>query len=91
VTDDILWGLFQISFVFIFSSDGGTDSALFNYLQYSATHMTKWQAVGTAWMVFLLTVVEEAVLNPNLNGEEKLKKAGKITLFGIATGKLLFF
>ena len=91
VTDDILWGLFQISLVFVFSSDGGTDSALLNHLHYSATNISKWQALGTAWMIFLLTVIEEAALNPNLNGEEKLKKAGKIALVGVTTGKLLFF
>ena len=29
--------------------------------------------------------------HPNLNGDEKLKKAGKIALVGVTTGKLLFF
>ncbi|KAL3925323.1 MAG: hypothetical protein SGILL_000480 [Bacillariaceae sp.] len=91
VTDDMLWGLFQILFVFVFSSDGGTSSALFNYLHYSATNMTKWQGVGTAWMIFLLTVIEEAVLNPKLSGEEKLKKAGWIAAVAVTTGKLVFF
>jgi hypothetical protein len=52
---------------------------------------TNRQAIGTAWILFLLTVIEDAWLNPNLSKEEKWRKASWIGVVAIGTGKLLFF
>lgn len=69
-TDDLLWGVFQISFVVF---DQG-----------------RFEAVGHAWLVFMLSVLEEAVLNPDLKPEQKVKKVAIIAAVAYASGKLVF-
>jgi hypothetical protein len=52
---------------------------------------THWQTLVMAWMIFLLTVLEEAWLDESLTSEKKWRKAMWIAAAAIATGKLAFF
>jgi len=69
-TDDVLWGVFQISFVFLDQSFG--------------------QALAYAWLLFLLTVLEEAVFNPKLKRRDRMKRLGWIIVTGYFCQRLVF-
>lgn len=69
-TDDIIWGVIQISFVFF--------------------NQTYLQAVGHAWMIFLLTILEEAVFNPKLDKKQKGKRVVWVVITGYMTDKLVY-
>jgi hypothetical protein len=69
-TDDIIWGVLQISFVFF--------------------NQTYLQAVGHAWMIFLLTILEEVVFNPKLDRKQKGKRVVLVIITGYMTGKLVY-
>jgi len=68
-TDDIIWGVFQASFVLLDQTIG--------------------KALAYAWLLFLLTVLEEALLNPKLNKGQKLRRLGWIVICGYYSGKLV--
>jgi hypothetical protein len=70
-TDDVVWGVLQISFVFF--------------------NQTYFQAVGHAWMVFLLTILEDAVFNPKLDKKQKSKRLICVVISGYMTGKLVYW
>jgi hypothetical protein len=52
---------------------------------------TNWQTFVVAWLVFLLTVLEEAILDPSLSKKQKWRKAMWIGAVAVTTGKLAFF
>lgn len=68
-TDDIIWGVFQASFVLLDQTIG--------------------KALAYAWLLFLLTVLEEAVFNPKLSKEQRLKRFCWILATGYFSGKLV--
>ena len=68
-TDDIIWGVFQSSFVLLDQTIG--------------------KALAYAWLLFLLTILEEAILNPKLNKEQRLKRLGWIVITGYYSGRLV--
>ena len=68
-TDDIIWGIFQTSFVLLDQNIG--------------------KALAYAWLLFLLTILEEALLNPKLNKEQRLRRLGWIVVTGYYSGKLV--
>ena len=68
--DDIVWGVFQISFV------------LFD--------VGRWQAIGHAWMVFLLHVLDGTVFNEKLSRKQKTRKIAYLTITAYVSGRLVF-
>ena len=68
-TDDIIWGVFQSSFVLLDQTIG--------------------KALAYAWLLFLLTILEEAILNPKLNKEQRMKRLGWIVITGYFSGRLV--
>ena len=47
------------------------------------------KALAYAWLLFLLTILEEAILNPKLNKEQRLKRLGWIIITGYYSGRLV--
>ena len=68
-TDDIIWGVFQASFVLLDQTIG--------------------KALAYAWLLFLLTILEEALLNPKLKKEQRLKRLLWIMATGYFSGRLV--
>ena len=68
-TDDIIWGVFQSSFVLLDQTIG--------------------KAMAYGWLLFLLTILEEAILNPKLNKKQRLKRLGWIVVTGYYSGRLV--
>jgi hypothetical protein len=68
-TDDIIWGVFQASFVLLDQTIG--------------------KALAYAWLLFLLTILEEALLNPKLKKEQRLKRVLWIVATGYISGRLV--
>mmetsp|Transcript_3785 Transcript_3785/g.8520 ORF Transcript_3785/g.8520 Transcript_3785/m.8520 type:complete len:85 (-) Transcript_3785:822-1076(-) len=48
-----------------------------------------WKGLAYAWLLFLLTILEEAVFNPKLNKEQRLKRFCWIVATGYYSGKLV--
>ena len=73
--------------------DSATDDICWGIMQicFVWLNSTTLQAVGTAWMIFLLTVMEEAVFNPKLTKNQKIRKACWILAVAYGSGKLVFF
>jgi len=68
-TDDIIWGVFQASFVLLDQTIG--------------------KALAYVWLLFLLTILEEALLNPKLKKEQRLKRVLWIITTGYFSGRLV--
>lgn len=49
---------------------------------------THWQAAAATWMAFLLTVLEEALLDESMTSRERWRKAAWIGVVAVGTGKL---
>lgn len=50
----------------------------------------RWQAIGHAWMVFLLHVLEETYLNDELTHKQKMRKFGYLTVTAYVSGRLVY-
>ncbi len=68
-TDDIIWGVFQASFVLLDQTIG--------------------KALAYAWLLFLLTILEEALLNPKLKKNQRMKRLLWIMVTGYFSGRLV--
>jgi hypothetical protein len=52
--------------------------------------MGRWKAIGHAWMVFLLHVLEETYLNDKLTHQQKMRKFAYITVAAYFSGRLVY-
>lgn len=50
----------------------------------------RWQAIGHAWIVFLLHVLEETMLNDKLNRKQKTRKFVYLTITAYISGRLIY-
>ena len=50
----------------------------------------RWQAIGHAWMVFLLHALEETWLNDKLTHKQKMRKFGYLTVTAYFSGRLVY-
>ncbi|KAG7345859.1 hypothetical protein IV203_038806 [Nitzschia inconspicua] len=73
--------------------ESNMDDIIWGFLQIAFIYndWTHWQTCVVAWLVFLLTVLEEAVLDPSLSSKQKWRKAVWIGAMAAGSGKLAFF
>ena len=71
--------------------DSTTDDIIWGAFQASFVLLdqTIGKALAYAWLLFLLTVLEEALLNTKLNKGQKLRRLGWIVICGYYSGKLV--
>lgn len=50
----------------------------------------RWQAIGHAWMVFLLHVLEETYLNDKLTRKQRTRKFAYLTITAYFSGRLVY-
>lgn len=50
----------------------------------------RWRAIGHAWMVFLLHVLEETYLNDKLTRKQKMRKFAYLTIAAYFSGRLVY-
>lgn len=73
--------------------DSATDDILWGVFQAVFVfyhNQTYLQALWHAWMVLLLTILEEAIFNPKLNRKQKGRRILWIVVTGYLSGKLVF-
>lgn len=52
--------------------------------------LTRWQAMGRAWMVYLLHVLEETAFSTKLTRKQKTRKIAYLAITAYASGRVLF-
>lgn len=72
--------------------DSAIDDIIWGVLQVSFVffNQSNLQAIGHAWMVFLLTILDEAVFNPRLDSNQKMKQVAWVSFVGYMSGKLIY-
>ena len=70
--------------------DSALDDILWGVFQVSMVFFDagRWKAIGHAWMVFLLRVLEEALLDDKLNSKQKLRR---LLVVAYVSGRLVFY
>lgn len=71
--------------------DSATDDIIWGVFQafFVLLDQTIGKALAHAWLLFLLTILEEALLNPKLNKEQRLKRLLWIIATGYFSGRLV--
>lgn len=72
--------------------ESAVDDILWGVFQISLVFfdLGRWQAIGHAWMVFLLHVIEETAFNEKLNRKQKMRKFAYLSVTAYYSGRLVY-